>query len=100
MVNDKVYFEQEIKKNFRLIFDLDGFDEDGFNRKRFYTNGFKRKGIDEYGYNSYKELACREKPKQAVRENPKTYQYATLRLKHNIDLSIYFLIQGGSFSLI
>ena len=33
-------------------------------------------------------------------EKPNTYQYATLRLKHNADLAIFFLEQGGSFSLI
>ena len=33
-------------------------------------------------------------------ENPNFYQYATLRLKHNVDLAIFFLEQGGSFSII
>ena len=83
-----------------MIFNEDEFDKDGFNRKGFSRNGFNRKGVDEYGYNSNKELACKEKLKQATRENPNTYQYATLRLQHNVDLAIFFLEQGGSFSLI
>ena len=57
------------------------------------------KGINEYGYFRNEELACEEKPKQAIKENPNTYQYATLRLKQNVDLA-FFLEQGGSFSLI
>ena len=63
-------------------------------------NGFNRKGVDEYGYNSNKELACKEKLKQTIRENPNTYHYATSRLKHKVDLAIFFLQQGGSFYLI
>ena len=47
-----------------------------------------------------KELACREKLILAIRENRNTYQHATLRLKHNADISIFFLEQGSSFSLI
>ena len=100
LVNDKVQFEKKIKNNFRIVFDLDGFDQDGFNRKAFDRKGFNRKGIDEYGYNSNKELDFKEKLKQAIRENPNTYQYATLNLKHNVDLVIFFLEQGRSFSLI
>ena len=41
-----------------------------------------------------------KKLKQAISENPNTYQHATLRLKHNFDLVIFFVEQGGSFSLI
>ena len=100
LVNDEVYFEKSIKNNFRIKYNLDRFDEDGFNKEGFDRNGFNRKGIDEYGYNRNKKLACKEKLKQAIRENPNTYQYATLRLKHNADLAIIFLEQGGSFSLI
>ena len=79
---------------------MDGFDEDGFNKEEFDRNGFNRKGIVEYALNRKKELACKGKLKQALRENPNTYQYAILRLKHNADLAIFFLEQGGSFSLI
>ena len=100
LIIDKICFEKNIKNSFRIVYDLDGFDGDGFNRKGFERNGFNRKGIDEHGYNSNKELACKEKLEQAKRENPKTYQYATLRLKHNVDIAIFFLEQGGSFSLI
>ena len=46
------------------------------------------------------KTSLRKKLKQAIRENPITYQYATLRLKQNVDLAILFLEQGGSFSLI
>ena len=45
-------------------------------------------------------MACKEKLKEAIGENPNTYQYSTLRLKHNVDLAIFFNEQGGSFSLI
>ena len=100
LVNYKVYFEKNLKNNFRIVYYLEGFDQDRFNRKRFDRNGFKGKGVDEYGYNRNKELACKEKPKQAIRENPNTYQYATLRLKQIVDLAIFFLEQGGPFSLI
>ena len=86
MVNDKVYFEKNNKNNFRIIYNLDGFDEDGFEKEGFDRNGFNRKGFDGDSYNSNKK----EKPKQAIIENPNTYQYATLRLKHNIDLAIFF----------
>ena len=79
----------------RINYNLDGFDQHGFNKE-----GFNRKGVDKYGYNSNKELACKEKFKQAITEKPNIYQYATLRLKHNVDLAIFFLEQGGSFSLI
>ena len=100
LVSDKVYFEKRnIKNKFRIIYNLDGFDEDGFNKERFDRDGFNRKGVDEYGYNSNKELACKEKIKQAKRENPNTYQYATLRLKHNVNLAMYFPELVGSLSL-
>ena len=74
LVNDKVYFEKNIKNKFRIVCDLDGFDQDRFSRKKFDRNGCNRKGIDDYGYNRNKELACKEKLKQAIRENPNTYQ--------------------------
>ena len=96
----KYISKKNIRNNFRIIYDLDRLDQDGYNRKGFDRDGFNRKGIDEYGYDRSKELACKAKLKQAIRENPNTYQYATLRLKHNVDLAIYFLEQGGSFSLI
>ena len=83
--------KKNIKNNFRIIYKLDGFDEDGFNKEGFDRNGFNRKGINEYGYNRKKELACKEKLKQAITENPNIYQHATLRLKHNDDLAIFFL---------
>ena len=85
---------------FRIIYNLDGFDEDRFNKERFDRNGFNRKGVEDYGFNTNKELACKVKLKQAIGENPNTYQYATLRLKHNADLAIFFLEQCCSFSLI
>ena len=91
----KYILKKNIKNKFRLIYHLDGFNKEGF-----VGNGFSRKRVNEYGYKSNKELACKEKLKQATGENPKTYQYATLRLKHNVDLAIYFPEQGRSFSLI
>ena len=99
VVKGKVYFEKEIKNKF-TGYDRDGFDEDGFNKERFDRNGFNRKGFDKDGYNCNKELACKEKLKQAIRENTNNYQYATLRLKHNVDLAIFFVENGGLFSLI
>ena len=74
LVDDKVYFEKNIRNNFRINYDLDGFDQDGFNRKGFDKNGFNRKGIDEYAYNRDREMACKEKLKQAIRENSNNYQ--------------------------
>ena len=38
--------------------------------------------------------------KKCVKSDPNTYQYATLHLKQNVDLAIFFLERGGSFSLI
>ena len=58
--NDKVHFEKNIKNNFRIIYNLDGFDENGFNREGIGRNGFNRKRVDEYGYNSTNELACKK----------------------------------------
>ena len=95
LVNDKVYFEKNMNNTFRIIYNLDGFDGVGFNKEGFDGNGFNRKGVDEYGYNSKKELACKWKLKQAKTDNPNNYQYATLRLKHNVDLAIFFLEQSG-----
>ena len=99
-VNEKIYFEKEFKNNFRKIYDFDGFDYDGFKRDGSDRNGFNRKEIDENGYNRNRGIACEEKLKQAIIENPHNYQYATLRLKHNVYLAIFFPEQGGSFSLI
>ena len=92
--------KKTLKIVFRTFYNLDGFDQDGFNRKGFDNNRFNIKGINEKGYSRNKELACEEKLKQAIRENPKTYQYANLRFKQNVDLAISFLEQGGSFYLI
>ena len=41
--------KKNIKNNFRITYDLNGFDQDGFNGKGFDRDGFNRKGIDEYG---------------------------------------------------
>ena len=97
LVDDKVYFEKNIKSNFRITYDSNGFDQDGFDRKGFDRDGFNGKRFDEYGYDRNKELACKEKPKQAIKESPNNYQYVTLRLKQNVDLAIFFLEQSGSF---
>ena len=125
VVNCKVYFEKVIKNKF-TGYDRDGYDQDGFNRKGLKRNGFNINGIDENGYNRFKETACEEKVKQAIKENPwniyyasevfrkkyeimkecvesdpYTYQYATLDLENkSIDLAIIFLGSGGSFSLL
>ena len=53
--------------------------------KGFDRNGFDRKRVDEYGYNSNKELVCKEKLKQAITEKSNTYQYATSPLKFIVD---------------
>ena len=38
---------------------------------------------------------------ECVKADPNTYQYAPLNLKNkNVDLAIFFLERGGSFSLI
>ena len=99
IVYDEVYFEKETKSILRMFFNEDGFDKHGFNRKGFDRKGYNRKEFAECGYNSNKGLACKEKLKQAITENPNIYQEATLRLKHNVDLAIFFLEQSGSFSL-
>ena len=99
LINDKIHFEKEIKNNFEIIYGSDGYDQDGFNRKGFDRNGFDRKGIDKYGYNINKELASQVYLKKIIGERPNTYHYATLRLKHNVDLAIFFLEQGRQFSL-
>ena len=96
----KCVLKKNITNIFKTNYHLNGFDQDGINRKGFDRDGFNRKRIDEYGYNRNKELACKDKLEQAIRENPNTYQNATLRLKHNVDLAIFFLEQSGSFSLI
>ena len=57
----KYILKKNIRNNFRINYDLDGFDEDGFNRKEFDRDGFNRKRIDENGYDRNKELACKEK---------------------------------------
>ena len=127
VINGKVDFEKIFQNNFKtIIYDSDGFNQDGFNRKGFDIDGFNINGIDENGFNRNKELACEEKVKQAIRENlwniyyvsevfrnkyeikkecvesdPNTYQYATLKLKNgNVDLAMFFIERGGSFSLI
>ena len=100
MVNGKVYLEKHIRNTFRIIYDLDGLHQDGFNRKGFDRDRYNKKGINENGYNRDRELACKEKLKQIIRENTYTYQYATLRLKNNVDLAMFFREQCGSFSLI
>ena len=38
--------------------------------------------------------------KECVESDPNTYQYATLHLKQNVDLAIFFVERGGSISLI
>ena len=86
----KYILKKNNKIKFRILYDLDGFDQDGLNRKNFDRNGFNRKGIDENGYIRNKELASEENRKQAITENPITYQYPTLRLKQNVDLAIIF----------
>ena len=113
----KYISKKKFKKKFKtIIYDLDGFNQDGFNRKRFDRNGFNINGIDENGFNRNKEIACEEKVRPAIRENPwniyyvselfrnkyeimkefvesdpNTYQYATLTLKNkNFDLGIFF----------
>ena len=91
VVDDKLFLKDTLKLFFKIRYDLDGFDQDGFSRKGFDRDGFNRKGIDEYGYISNKGLACKKKLKEAIRENPNTYQNVILRLKHNVDLAIFFL---------
>ena len=124
VVNGNFYFEKEMKNKFKIIiYDLDGFNQDGLNRKGFDRNGFTINETDENSFNRNKELVCEEKIKQAIRENPwniycvsemfrnkyeimkecvkrdpNTYQYPTLYLKQNVNLVIFFLERGGSFS--
>ena len=38
--------------------------------------------------------------KKCVKSDPNTYQYATFVLKENVNLAIFLLERGGSFSLI
>ena len=82
--------------------------------------------MDDHGFNRNGDLACGEKIKQSIRENPSniyhastefrnkyeimlecvkadpnTYEYATLHLGNKkIDLAIFFLESVSSFSLI
>ena len=72
------YVLKKSKNNFKtLIFDLDGFNKGGFNRKGFNGDGFNINGFDENGFKRNKELACEEKTKQAIRENPWSIYYAS-----------------------
>ena len=123
----KYILKKHIKKILKTTtYDLDGFNQDGDDRKGFDRNGFIINEIDENGFNGNKELACEEKVKQAIRENPwniyyaseefrnkyeitkecvesdrNTYQYVTLHLKNkNVDLALFFIERAGSFSLI
>ena len=89
--------KKNVKNNIRILYNLDAFVEDGFNKEGLDRNGYNRKRVDGYGYISNKELACKEKLKQAITENPNIYQYTTLRLKHSVDVAIFFYEQGGSF---
>ena len=115
VVNGKTNFEKKLKNNFETITsDLDGFNQDGFNRKGSERNGFNINGTNEHGFNRNEELACEEKAKQAIRENPwkiyytsevfrnkyeimkecfesvtSTYQYATLHFKKQNCSSCY-----------
>ena len=126
VVKCKVYFEKDIKQNFKIIiYDLGGFNQDGFKIRIFYRDGLLINVIGGNGFNKNKELVCEEKIKQALREtpwniyyvcevfrniyeimeecvrsNPNTYQNVTLHLKQNVNLAIFFLQRGGSFSLI
>ena len=98
----------------KMVLIKKGFDRGGFNINR----------IDQNGFNGNKLLACEEKLNQAIKEypwninyvsavfrnkyenmkecvesDPNKYQYATLNLKSkNVDLAIFFLERGGSFS--
>ena len=42
LVDDKVDFGKNVRNNFKLIDNLDGFDEDRFNEEGFDRNGFNR----------------------------------------------------------
>ena len=78
MVKSKVHFETKIKYNFKIIiYDLDGFNRYGFNRKRFDRNRYNINGIDNHGFNRNKEIACEEKVKQSIRENPWNIYYVS-----------------------
>ena len=63
--------EKFLKKNFKtILYDLDGFiNQDRLNRKGFDRNGFSINRIDENGFVRKKELVCKGKIKQAIREN-------------------------------
>ena len=126
MVNGEVFFEKKIKNYFKtIIYDLDGFNQDGPDGIGLNRKGFNINGIDERGFIRNKKIVCGEKVKQAIKENPwnicyasdvfknnfeimkecvelepNTYQYATLHLKQIIDLAMFSLKRGGSFSLI
>ena len=121
MVNGKVYFEKEIKNNFKItIHDSDGFNQDGFIRKRFQRNRFIVNGIVENGINRSEKKIIQAKRgnswnifyvsevfrnkdeimKECVKSDPFTYQNATLQLKQSFVLAIIILERGGSFSLI
>ena len=106
-------------------FDRNGFKQDGFNKEGFDRFGFDINGFDKDGFDRNKKLVTEDKVKKAIRKNPwnnyyaldkfkdsfeimkecvefepNTYQYASINLKNNVELALFFLRQGGSFSLI
>ena len=89
MVNGKVYSEKKIKSNFKIIiYDSVGFNQDGFNRKRFDRNGFNKNGIDAHGFKRNGKVACEEKVKQAIRENPWNIYYASEMFRNKFEIML------------
>ena len=86
VVNGKVHFEEKFKNNFKTtIYDLDEFNQDGYDRKGFDRNGFNINGTDEHGFNRNKELACEEKVKQTISENPWNIYYANEEFRNKYE---------------
>ena len=111
-------------------FDINGFDENGFNKLGFNKEGFDKNGFDENGFNKIgfnreKVLVDIDKTRKATKEDcwnifyaiesvrdnyelikecvenePNTYEYASPKLKNNIDLARLFIEKGGSFNLL
>ena len=102
-----------------------GFDREGFNKEGFDKDGFNKEGFDKDGLDREKKLADPVKVREMINKNPwyisyvsesarnnyeimkecivkepKTYKYASPKLKTNINLAKTLLLRRGSFNLL
>ena len=59
---------------------MDLIKMDSIEKDLIETDLTEKELMNMYRYNRKKELACKQKLKQAMRENPNTYQYAICHL--------------------